>query len=167
MTRARGVTLVELVVTLTIALILLSAAVGGLVGVQTWRATSAVRRVHADLSYARARAMLSERRTLCTFDLGAQDYTLAQEPQPATGEIKAQPLPHPLYGTDWQVRLADLGGGVRVAGISGANVLGFGVDGQPVRISGQPIAQDVRIRFSTGAEIRMYGGSGLCEVVWP
>lgn len=169
MTRARALTLVELVVTISVAGILIAASIGGLMGVQTWRAASAVRKIQADLSYARARAMLSERRTLCTFNTGAQRYELAQEPQPATGTIKAQIMPRPLDDEPWRVRLANLGGGIELKGLSGLNngELGFAADGCPVGASGKPIGKDARIRFSSGAQIVVRAKSGLSEIIWP
>ena len=169
MKATRAITLVELVVTISLTLILAAVSVGGLVGVQTWRAASAVRRVHADLSYARARAMLSSCRTLCTIDTGSQSYELRQEAQPGTGKIDGQLLTHPLREADWRVSLADLGGGLtmdKVQGLKGG-ALGFGAEGLPLQASGQVITKDVHIRFSTGARIVVHGGSGFCELCWP
>ena len=169
MKRVRGVTLVELVLTISITLILSSVAIGGLVGVQSWRAASAVRRIHADLSYARASAMLSTRRTLCAFDLSKHSYELRQEPQPATGTINGKLMRRPLDDQPWRVKLADLGGDVRLVDLPGSkkNAFGFGADGLPVQASGKLLGKDIRIRFTSGAEIVVRTGSGLCELVWP
>lgn len=168
MKRARAVTLVELVVTMAIALILAGAAIGGIVGVKTWRATAAVRRVQADLTYARARAMLTGRRTLCSFDAAKQEYVLRQEPQPATGRISGPPMIHPQDHRPWRVRLADLGSvRVKLPGTLNSGGLGFATDGRPVTRLGKPLAKDVRLTFSNGARLIVRAGSGLCETVWP
>lgn len=165
----RGLTLVELVLTMAIALILATVAISGLVGVQSWRASSAVRRIGADLAYARATAMLSSCRTLCTFDLKAQRYTLEQESQPGTGKIAAQVLTHPLNDAPWNVSIADLGGGTHLNTLSGVsnNGLGFGADGCPLQPNGKPLTQDARLRFAGGVEIVVRGGSGVSEIIWP
>ena len=169
MMRARALTLVELVVTISVMMILTAVSVSGLVGMRTWRAGAAVRRVHADLAYARARAMLSSRRTICEFDLKAQSYELQQEAKPVTGKISGSVLAHPLKDEDWRVTLAELGGGLTVSAISGASgdEVGFSPQGLPVNRSGKVITKDVQVRFSNGAQIVIHGGSGLCEVSWP
>lgn len=165
--RTRGLTLVELVVTMCITLILASAAIGGLLGVQSWRAARAAARLAADLSYARAYAMLTERRTLCTFDLPAQSYRLDAEPSPSTGALIVQPMRHPLTGENWEVQLAELGG-LRITDLEAVDdgALGFGPDGLPLRASGSPIKKDVRISLSNGAQILVFGGSGVCQILW-
>lgn len=167
--RARGLTLVETLLTLSMAAILGAASIGGLMGVQTWRATSAARRVHADIAHARTAAMLSQCRTLCTFDVGAGRYALAQESVPGSGKIDGPAMKQPLNDLDWQVSLADLGGAVALKKITGVpdDALGFDGAGRPVRGTGKPIKNDVHVQLSTGAEVVIYAGSGLCEIKWP
>ncbi|MBN2445852.1 MAG: prepilin-type N-terminal cleavage/methylation domain-containing protein [Phycisphaerae bacterium] len=166
---ARGLSLVELVVTISITLILASVSIGTFVGVNAWRESTAIRRVHADLSFARARAMLSGCRTLCEFDLGKQAYELSREPQPGTGKLSTKPLKHPQDGLTWRVNLADLASGVRIKGLSGigGNAIGFGADGLPIASNGKTLGNDIEIRFNTGAQITLAADSGLCEIVWP
>ncbi|MGD8451488.1 MAG: type II secretion system protein [Phycisphaerae bacterium] len=165
----RALTMVELVLTMSIALVLATVAISGLVGVQSWRASTAVRRIGADLAYARATAMLSSCRTLCTFDVAGQQYTLEQEPQPASGKIAAKPLTHPLSDAPWQVSITDLGGGTHLDDVSGlaGSALGFGADGCPLQPDGKPLTKDARLRFAGGVEIVVRGGSGVSEIIWP
>ncbi|MEW6252977.1 MAG: hypothetical protein AB1716_20255 [Planctomycetota bacterium] len=165
----RGVTLVELVLVITLTLVLSAAAIGGLRGVQSWRTSAAVRRVQADLDYARSLALLSGRRTLCRFDLAASSYELQQEPQPASGVIQGSPLVHPLDGRAWQVALDDLAAELTVTlqPVLTASAIGYGTDGLPVDANGTAVGQDVRLTFSNGAVLTLRSGSGLSEVTWP
>ena len=167
--KRRGLTLVELVVTMSIAVVLGTVAIGGMVGVGAWRASSAVRRVQSDLSYARAKAMLTHCRTACVFDSGNGSYQVQAESQPRSGALATSVLAHPLYDTDWEVVLADLGGGVSISSISGISngMLGFDSNGLPVSSSGSAVSSDVSITFSTGARIVVYANSGMCEIEWP
>jgi Tfp pilus assembly protein FimT len=167
--RARAVTLVELVLVIVLTLILASVAIGGLKGVQTWRAAAATRRVQADLTYARDLAMISSRRTLCTFDSSAGSYEIRQEAAPTHGLIIGSLVQHPLTGQPWSVLLADLGGAIAIDAVSGVSdeSLGFGGDGMPLDASGQPVTGNVTVELSNGAEIVIHRGSGLNEVVWP
>ncbi|HUU97941.1 MAG TPA: hypothetical protein VM487_19565 [Phycisphaerae bacterium] len=169
MKRARAVTLVELVLVIVLTLILASVAIGGLKGVQTWRAAAAIRRIHADLTYTRNLAMISSRRTLCTFDSSADSYEIRQEAVPSQGQITGSLVQHPLTGQSWSVLLADLGGAVAIDTVTGVSdeSLGFGGDGMPLDALGQPVTGDVTVGLSNAAEIVVYRGSGLSEVVWP
>ena len=165
----RGLTLVALVVTMSIAIVLGAVAIGGIVGVGAWRAASAVRRVHADVTYARTHAMLTTCRTACAFDTGDGSYEIEAESQPRSGSLAANVLQHPLYDGSWSVALADLGGGVSINSIGGIadGVLGFDRNGLPVRSSGNKINSNVSVKFNTGAEIIVYADSGMCEITWP
>lgn len=169
MKRCRGFTLVELVVTVSMMAVLSAAAVGGLMGLQTWRATSAVQRVHEDITYARATAMLTGRRTLIDFRGGRQFYQIRQEAKPHTGPIDAELIARPIDGAPWIVNLAELGGGVSLidAGGSGAYTIGFDAGGLPVKAGGAAVTTDTHIRFDHGAEIVVYAATGVSEVVWP
>jgi Tfp pilus assembly protein FimT len=166
---ARGVTLVELVTVIVLTLVLTSVAIGGLVGMRTWRRAAAVRRIHADVLYARHLAMLSSRRTLCVFDTASQTYELRQEAAPASGVVAATVIEHPTSAGPWTVALADLAGDLRVVSVVGvsAATLGFGADGLPIESSGAWVGQDVRIDFDNGAAIEVRRGSGFAEVIWP
>ncbi|GEM_PF-3081947 len=165
----RALTLVELVLVLTLTLILSAAAIGGLRGVQTWRAAAAVRRIQADLQYARSLAMLSTRRTLCVFEPGNVSYQLQQEPSPASGNIAGQTIIHPVTDQPWQVVLSDLASNLTVSISPAQNPASFGFDtsGALVNAAGSVLAGDVVMSFNTGATIRLHAGSGLCEVTWP
>ena len=161
-----GFTLVEMVIVIVLTLILTAAAIHGLIGISEWRAAAAVRRVYADVLYARNRALLSGRRTLCVFDAGAGTYELRQESSPASGAISATVIDHPLSGQAWQVALGDLSGGL---GISSAPTptFGFGSDGMPIDASGVLISGDIDLTFTSGATLTVLAGSGLPEVTWP
>lgn len=169
MKRAHGVTLVELVLVIVLTLILASAAIGGLKGVQTWRAAAAIRRIQADLTYTRNLAMISSRRTLCVFDSSGDSYEIRQEAVPSQGPISGSPVLHPLTGQPWSVALAELGGAVGINTVTGVSneSLGFGGDGMPLDALGQPAAGNVTVELSNGADIVVYRGSGLSEAVWP
>ena len=106
--RRRGFTLVELVLVAVMAAMLAALAVGGLAGIRKWQNINAVRRVQADLLYARAAAQATLRRTLWRFDAGRQAYELLQEPLPASGAIQQNPMTDPSTGVDWVVALNSL-----------------------------------------------------------
>lgn len=162
----RGFTLTELVLVIVLTLILTSVAIRGLSGLSSWRAAASVRRVQADVLFARNQALLSSRRTLCAFDLGNQTYEIQQESTPASGPITATVIDHPLTDEPWQVALADLSGQM---GISSAPTptFGFGPDGVPVETSGARVSDDISVVFSNGATLTVLAGSGLSEVSWP
>jgi type II secretory pathway pseudopilin PulG len=79
-------TLVEAVLAITLTMILTAAAIGGLVGVQAWRGSSAVRRFEGELLYAHSAALLSTRRVMCVLSNGTS-YALQQETTPDTGSV--------------------------------------------------------------------------------
>ncbi len=164
-----ALTLVELVLTMSLTLILASVAIGALVGVQTWRQTAGVRRIAADIAYARAEAMLSGRRTMCRFNLGMQEYTLLQEAQPATGKIDGAVMNHPGDETPWQIRASELGSDLSLHALHGVDgrTFGFATTGLPVNENGHPLRQDVRLDLSNGVQVVVRGETGVCEVIWP
>jgi prepilin-type N-terminal cleavage/methylation domain-containing protein len=165
-TSKQGFTLTELVMVIVLTLILAAASIAGLQGIGTWRSAAAVRRVQADVFYARNLALLSSRRTLCVFHTGSDTYEVQQEASPASGSISAAVIDHPLTGEPWQVALPDLCAGL---GISSAPTptFGFGIDGCPVSMSGSRISSDIDVTFNTGATLTVIAGSGLSEVSWP
>ncbi len=169
MTRRSGFTLVELVLVISLTLVLTAGAISGLRGVDTWRASSAVRRVQTDLQYARDLAVLSARRTLCVFDLDSMTYEIRQEPTPGGGAISGNVLAHPLTEQPWEVAVSGLSGGLRITSVSTVDppTFGFGADGRPLDPAGTALRKDVGIRFSNGAALSVRAGSGLCEVRWP
>lgn len=167
--RRPAFTLVESVLAITLTMILTAAAIGGLRGVQSWRASTAVRRVQSDLLFARQAALLSGRRTLCVFDLQNKSYEVQQEATPRTGALVASVIEHPLAGVAWRVRLGDLaaGLGVSLSPSLSPSAVGFNATGSPVNSSGTLLASDVVLTFTSGAKLTVRAGSGLCEVAWP
>jgi Tfp pilus assembly protein FimT len=162
----RAMTLMELVVVIVLTLILSATAIHGFSGLGEWRATAAVRRVHADVLHARQEALLSGRRTVCVFNPATDTYEIRQESSPGVGSISASVIDHPLTDAPWQVELSKMGGGV---GISSAPTptFGFGSDGTPIDTSGARIKRDIGVTFSSGAKLIVRAGSGLSEVTWP
>jgi Tfp pilus assembly protein FimT len=166
---ARGFTLVESVLVILLTLILTSVALGGLRGVQSWRAAAAVRRVQADLLYARNAALTSGRRTLCVFDLARMTYEIQQESSPGSGAVAATPLEHPVTGAAWSVALSDLAAGLQVRFAPALNPATFGFDaaGLPMRSTGGALGSDLVMTFGGVGTLTIRAGSGLCEVTWP
>lgn len=166
--RRRAFTLVECVMVIVVTLILTAAAVGGLRGTQTWRASAAVRRVQSDLLYARSAALLSGRRTLCIFDAGQGTYELQQEASPASGVIAGVVLDHPVTDAPWQVALMDLAPGLTLSlpGLDPTEI-GFDTAGMPVNRAGAPLSNDITLTLGGAGTITLCAGSGLCEVSWP
>ncbi len=156
-----------LVITLT--MILAAGAVSGLRGLDSWRASAAVRRIQADLAYARDVALLSARRTLCVIDLDKMTYEIQQEAVPSSAAIVASVIDHPLTKESWQVTLSELSRDLRINSVSGLDppTIGFGSEGVLVNSSGKPLKKDVELTFSSGARLTLRAGSGLCEVRWP
>lgn len=167
--RKRAFTLVESVLAITLTMILSAAALAGLRGVQSWRAAAAVRRVQADVLYARQAALLSGRRTLCVFDLAKMTYEVQQEASPRTGALVATVLDHPLTSEPWRVALGDLSGGlgVSLAPVLSPSAFGFDATGMPVTSAGSALGSDLVMTFTNRATTTLRAGSGLCEVTWP
>lgn len=176
----RAVTLVELTLVIALTLILSAVAIGGLRGLRTWRAAAAVRRVQADLTFARNQALLSGRRTWCVFDLNSQSYELRQESQPGRDSPRtaAQSWPlleHPATGRPWRVGIAELASDLRVSAIAGVDdaQFGFGPDGLPMQTSGAAVRSDIELTFVGGstaapvASLAVRAGSGRVEALWP
>ena len=164
----RAFTLVEAVLTITIALLLTGGAIGGLAGVQTWLGLSAVRRFQADMLYAHNAALLSNRRVMCVVSAGTS-YQLQQEATPGTGTVVSTVLQHPLTGQPWQVALGDLASGLSVTlqpTLTPAE-FGFGADGRLIAHSGSVLTSDLVLTFSNQAVATLRTVSGLCEVQWP
>jgi prepilin-type N-terminal cleavage/methylation domain-containing protein len=165
----RAFTLVECVMVIVLTLILTAAAIGGLRGTQTWRASAAAKRVQSDLLYARSAALLSGRRTLCIFDTGQGTYELQQEATPASGAIAGVVLDHPVTDAPWRVTLADLASGLTLSFPPTLNPaeIGFDIAGMPINRSGAALANDITINLGNGSTLTLRAGSGLCEVSWP
>jgi prepilin-type N-terminal cleavage/methylation domain-containing protein len=165
----RSFTLVESVLVLAISAILTAAALGGLQGVQSWRAAAAVRSVQNDVLSARQMALLSTRRTLCVFDLAQMNYEVQQESAPGSGAIVAAVIDHPLTREPWRVTLSDLAGGLGVSfnPVLSPTTFGFDAVGLPVTGAGSALGSDLVLTFTTGATLTLRAGSGLCEVTWP
>jgi prepilin-type N-terminal cleavage/methylation domain-containing protein len=167
--RHRAFTLVECVMVIVLTLILTAAAIGGLRGTQTWRASAAAKRVQSDLLYARSAALLSGRRTLCVFSTTQPGYQLQQEASPASGAIAGVVLNHPVTDAPWRVTLADLAPGLTLSLPSALNPaeIGFDTIGMPVNRAGAGLANDITINLGNGRTLTLRAGSGLCEVSWP
>jgi Tfp pilus assembly protein FimT len=171
--RRRAFTLVESIMVIVITMILTAASFAGLRGVQTWRATAAVRRVQSDLLYARSAAMLSGRRTLCVFDTSQNRYTLQQEanPPPAGSPVAivGVTLEHPVTGSTWQVALNDLANGLTMTFPSGftPTEIGFDVSGLMCRRMGSTMGKDVTLTLGSAGTVTVRGSSGLSEVSYP
>ena len=167
--RRDGFTLVELVLVITLTFVLTAAAIAGLHGVQSWRASAGVRRIQSDIMYARNLALLSARRTLCVFDSQSTSYEIQQESSPGSGPLVASVIDHPLTDDPWQVTVQDLASGLAITSSLALDppVFGFGSDGVLVDSSGSFISKDLEVAFNNGAKLAIYSGSGLCEVRWP
>jgi len=167
--RPHAFTLVESVLAITLTMILSAAALAGLRGVQSWRAAAAVRRIQADVLYARQAAVLSGRRTLCVFDLAKMTYELQQESSPRSGSFVATVIDHPLTSEPWRVALGDLssGLGVSFAPILNPSAFGFDAAGMPVTSAGSVLGSDLVMTFTNRATLTLRAGSGLSEVTWP
>lgn len=165
--RRRALTLMELALTLVVILVLAGAAVGAVKGAATWRRTGGVKRVAADLTYARDLALLTGCRTLWSFQAASQSYTLRQESSPATGALGGTALVDPLTGAAWNVALAGLGG-LAISGITGTpdSAVGFSPEGTPLRTSGASVSASIQITLSNGAVLTVDRGSGLAGVAW-
>ncbi len=164
----RAFTLVEAVLVIVLTLILTSASIGGLVGVQTWRGNSAVRRFQADLLYARNAAIASTRRVMCVLSAGTT-YELQQEATPGSGAVVATAMNHPLTDQAWRVNLNDLRRGLSVTvqpTLTPAE-FGFNTDGRLINRNGTALQNNVVVTFNNGAVATLRAGSGLCEVQWP
>jgi prepilin-type N-terminal cleavage/methylation domain-containing protein len=167
--RRRSFTLVESMLAIAIAAILTAAALSGLRGVQSWRGAAAARRVQSDLLCARQTAMLSTRRTLCVFDLGAMTYEVQQESTPGSGAIVATVMDDPLTSAPWRVNLSGLATNLGVSFNPTLNPATFGFDaaGLPVTGAGSALGSDLVLTLTSGATLTVRAGSGLCEVTWP
>jgi Tfp pilus assembly protein FimT len=164
----RAFTLVEAVLVIVLTLILTSASIGGLVGVQNWRGNSAVRRFQADALYARNVAITSTRRVMCVISTGTT-YELQQEAAPGSGAVVATAMNHPLTDQAWRVNLGDLRSGLSVTVQPSLTPVefGFNLDGRLIRRNGSVMQSDVVVTFNNGAVATLRAGSGLCEVQWP
>lgn len=167
--RRPAFTLVELVAVIVLTMILTAASIAGLRGVGEWRTAAAIRRVEADLRYARDAALLSGRRTACVFDLTDQAYELRQEDEPGNGTLNARLLDHPTTYRPWRVAVGDLAPGLSIAALPNVqnSAIGFDDFGLPIRLTGARYVGNVTVNFSDGTVMRVYAGSGLPEVVWP
>ena len=169
MNRRSAFTLVELVAVIVLTMILTAASIEGLRGVSAWRTAAGIRRVEADLRYARDTALLSGRRTACVFDLTDQTYELRQETTPGTGSLSAAALDHPTTYQPWIVSIGDLASGLAIATLPNVqnSAIGFDGDGMPIRLTGARYSSNLSVNFNDGSSLCVYAGSGLSEVVWP
>ncbi len=169
MNPARAFTIVELVLVITVSVILSAVAIGGLLGYDSWRSAAAVKRIQADLLYARQLAMQSQRRTLCVFDTGAQTYALQQEATPGSGAVTGASLTHPLTEANWSVAMSGLSASLTVSSVSGAsgNTFGFDANGMPIESTGAAVSGDVDVTFSDGVKLRVAQHTGIAEIIRP
>lgn len=165
----RGFTLTELVMVITLTLLLSATAIGGLIGMKSWRAAAAVRRVNEEILYARNLAVLTGRRTLWACDLANQTYEIRQEAAARGGALDAQPLPHPLTGAAWNVALAELAAGLSISAMDGGDNgrIGFDTAGVPSGAAGNALKDNVQVKFTNQMRITVFSGSGLCEIERP
>jgi Tfp pilus assembly protein FimT len=164
----RALTLVELVMVITLTMILTAAALAGLRGVQTWRASATVRRVQADVDYARNLALASGRRTLCRLNAGGTQYEIQQEPTAGTGTVNAVTLTHPFTDQAWLVVLNNLAIGEQIVLTPTLSppTFGFAPTGLVIRADGTTLTGEVQLTFRSGAVLAVACGSGLTEVRW-
>ncbi len=162
-------TLMEMVAVMTLSMILAGIAVGSLRGAGEWRSAAAVRRVRSDVLYARHLAVLSGRRTLCTFDAAKNTYELQQETTPSSGPIDASTLNHPLTNEPWLIDAQALAPGLGISKVPSAKggAVGFSAAGMPIDLGGDVLGADQTVTFSSGAILTISAGSGICEVSWP
>ena len=153
--QTRGFTLVEAVMVIVLTTILTAAAIGGLRGTQTWRASAAIRRVQSDLLYARSAALLSGRRTLWVFDANQNSYELQQEASQATGAIAGVALENPVTGTTWHVALNDLATGLTISFSPALNPAEIGFDnaGMPVNRAGAALTTDITMTLGSTSQL--------------
>lgn len=163
----RAFTLVELMLVIAMTAIVAGMAAGGLKSVRSAQKSNAVRRVQADLTYARDRAMSTGCRTQWALVKAAQAYELRAESAPASGTISAKVIKLPS-GAAWHVALRDLAAGLSVSKLTAANsnAVFFAAAGNLINKSGKP-AGDATVKFNSGAIIAISSTTGAAAVHWP
>ncbi len=166
MIRRRAFTLAELVLVIVLTAILSAGALGALRGLGTWRDAAALKRLVSDIRHARGLAMYTGRRTMVVFDLTAQSWRIEQEAQPASGAFSGRTITNPQTFEPWVVRLGDIASRLRIASLSNMprGRIGFGPDGLPIDASGNLPQRSAIVTLSSGQQVMIYSGSGLCEV---
>lgn len=77
--KAKGFTLIELVMILVIAAILAAVSMSNLTNLSSVRLGQAGRKIKSDIRFAQSYSLTSQQRTRVAFDTGANNYTLYRE----------------------------------------------------------------------------------------
>jgi len=110
--RPQAFTLIELVMVMIILGIIGVAVLAPKQNLSGIRQTQAALKIRSDLRYAQGYALSTQKRTLVSFDLTNQAYSVYAETSPGSGSWSASPIPDPLSKEGFTVKLntADFAG---------------------------------------------------------
>lgn len=134
-TKRAGFTLIELVMVMIILGIIGVAVLAPKQNLAGIRQTQALLKIKSDLRYAQGYALSTQKRTLVSFDLSGQTYSIYAETSAGSGTWSLTPIPDPLSKDNFTVAMnKDDFAGVTITGTnfnSAGNSLAFDNAGKP------------------------------------
>ncbi len=161
---ARGATLVELAIVLTVMALLAGMAVPSLHWITSARRNVAATQTRNALVYAQRWAVATQRTTWADFDVAQDRLSLFVEATSGGGPVLRQPLLDPLTRSAFVLELQDLGTGYDDVLMGADQSVQFDPDGAPSGGNGSAFSADGLVRMSGGARIRVVQQTGLLLV---
>ena len=165
----RGFTLVELIAVLVLTGILAAVAIPAVSTTEQTKHAAAARLIASDLRFARQRAVATGTRTWVSFQIAADQWTIASEDPDAPGRSGAQVIIDPATERPMIQRLDALFRGEQLVGIDfdGEAEVGFDWLGRPLSQSEVALVSSGSLTLASGFAIGVAVDSGLVTVVGP
>ncbi len=168
--RNGGVTLLELIVTITLVGIMSVLAFPVMNYLQSSRTRLAGSQIASDLNYSRDYAQSTGRRTWAIFDSSSESWTLLSEDPANPGRSNAVAMTHPATGGQFTQQIGDgeyEGIEVVSVNIDGGSEVGFDWLGRPLNESGNELAGRGEIILSDNFQVTIEPGTGHVQAIAP
>lgn len=166
-TDSGGFTLIELIVTITIAAIIAVTAVPAFMNMDNMRLRRASSELGEHIKMARSLAMATRRRTWIRFDVASESYEMFIEHPSQPGRGSRIAVTHPVTGASSFVVSLDQGefSGVQISSASfgGQAEVEFDWVGRPLNGGGTLLSNDgtVVLTADTSRTVRVTAGTGM------
>ena len=161
---AKGFTLMEMVVTMSILAVLSGIAVASLDGFSSSQQEVAVTRVRSAVVHAQLWAISTGASTWVAFDPAAELVTVYREDPDSPGKANRLPMMDPLTHGDMRVQLGSDNSGITAAAFGATTEIHFDGEGRPHDANGTLLANDGTVTFNGGITLRVVRNTGLIKV---
>lgn len=164
--RAKGLTVIELVMVLVVISILLVLAAPGLENLPLTRAQFAAYKMRSDVRYAQLLALASQLRTRVVFNASANSYALEQENSPGSWGAVRDPASQGSYAVT--LNTGDYEGvDITAASINGTDTVIFdpAAVGAPYDGTGTALAEPSQVELNAAYQLRFRAATGKVDIV--